>query len=176
MAIQIVPRSEDAPLRGEIVEGQAPFRAPAAIERTPEQDALIHETHQDGIQLMGMAWKQDVANRINKNLMISAVGHIAQAGVEVEKILGSVPPLGEGTQLIVGGAASAILQQGAAAIQQTTVLGMQTVGEMANKVPTGKEILRRQREEDERKRQEEERRRREREERRPGLIELLFGK
>jgi hypothetical protein len=176
MAIQIVPRQEDAPLRGEVVEGQAPFRAPAAIERTLEQDALIQETHGDGIQLMGVAWKQDVANRINKNLIVSATGHVTQAAVEVEKILTSAPPMGEGTQMIVQGAVSAILQQGAAAIQQTTVLGMQTIGEMANKVPTGKEILKRWEREEAQRRLAEERRRQEKQERKPGLIEILFGK
>ncbi len=176
MAIVITPRQDEAPLRGEIIEAQAPFRAPAAIERTPEQEALIEETHQDGIQLLGMAWKQDLANRVNSGLIVSATGHVVQAAIEVEQILRAAPALGEGTQLIVQGAVSAILQQGAAAIQQTTILGTQTIGEMANKVPTGKEGMKRRREEEERRQREAERLRREREERKPGLIELLFGK
>jgi len=176
MAIVITPRQDAAPLRGEIIEAQAPFRAPAAIERTPEQEALIEETHQDGIQLLGMAWKQDLANRVNRNLIVSATDHVTQAAVEVEAILRAAPALGEGTQQIVSGAVTAILQQGAAAIQTTTVLQMQGIGETANKVPTGKEGMKRRREDEERRQLEEERRRREQQERKPGLIELLFGK
>ncbi len=176
MAIVITPRQDDPPIRGEIVEAQASFRAPASIERTPEQEALIEETHHTGIQLLGMAWQQELANRINRGLMISATENVMQAAVEVEAILTAAPPLGEGTQLIVQGAVSAILQQGAAAIQQTTIVGMQTIGEMGNQVPTGKEIRKRREREEEREREEAERRRREHEPRQRGLVEILFGK
>jgi hypothetical protein len=175
MAIVITPRQDDAPLRGEIVQSQASFRAPASIRRTPEQEALIEETHHNGIQLLGMAWQQDLANRVNRGLMISATDNVVQAAVEVEAILNAAPALGEGTQAIIQGAVSAILQQGAAAIQQTTILGIQTIGEMGNQVPTGKEILKKREKEAEREREAEEQRRRDIQQRKPGLIEVLFG-
>ena len=178
MAIIITPREQDAPLTGEVVAVTGPFRPPSTIERTEKHAALIEETHEDGVQLLAVGWKQDLVNKINHGLIVSATNHVVQAAVEVEAILGKTPPLGEGTARIVQGAVSAILQQGAATIQQTTVVAMQNAGELATKVPTGQEILDAQEKERKREREREEaRERREHEARtRPkSVLEMILG-
>lgn len=176
MAIKIVPRQDLAPLKGEIVEAQRAFHAPATIERTPEQEAVVQETHGNTVRELALGYQQDLANKINSQLGVSAHGHMVRMAVEINQCNKATPELGEGMEAILSAAASALMQQITATIQMTTVLQAQTIGEMANKVPTGKKICERWEKEEEQRRRDEEQRRRQQQERKPGLIELLLGK
>lgn len=156
------------PVTGEIVSPQQPFHSPAAVDTSALQVGIVEETHEHAVVESALAWKQDLGNRLNRGLMVSAVRHLSEGVREVEHLIGE-DGLSENGQQIVAQFASAIVNGVGATIQQTTVITAETIGEVASRTPTGRDAMQRRRQE------EQERRERERRERPAGILDILTG-